>query len=87
MVYAFSFFNGGPLIFEPLFARFNPSLIAPAQNLSTVNSAISWQIRGNLGLLISVSLVLFLLFLIEPDFVRKSGQRIAKFRARVFRTN
>jgi len=84
LVYAFSLFNGGPLIFEPLFTRFYPVLIGPAQNLSTVNSVISWQIRGNLGLVISGSLVLFLLFLVEPEFVKKSRAELAKFRATVF---
>jgi uncharacterized membrane protein len=84
LVYAFSVFNGGPLIFEPLFARFYPVFIGPAQNLSTVNSAISWQIRGNLGLVISISLVLFLLFLVEPEFVKKSKEKLSKFRVQVF---
>jgi hypothetical protein len=85
LIYAFSLFNGGPLIFEPLFARFYPALIAPAQNLSTVNSAISWQIRGGLGLVISLSLGVFLLFLLEPNLIAKIQERLMKIQFQLFR--
>ncbi len=84
LIYAFSLFNGGPLIFEPLFARFYPALIAPAQNLSTVNSAISWQVRGTLGLAISTSLGVFLLFLVDPAFLKKIQERANKARFQFF---
>ena len=84
LVYAFSLFNGGTLIFEPLFARFYPVLIGPAQNLGAVNSAIAWTIRGTLGLVISASLAVFLLFLAEPAVLKKSQERVAKVFAQVF---
>jgi hypothetical protein len=69
-VYIFTTFNGGTLIFEPLLARFNPAAIEPVRNLSIVNSSLFWTIRGTMGLIISVSLLLFLLFLMEPDGVK-----------------
>ena len=82
LVYAFSLFNGGLLIFEPLFARFNPVLIGPAQNLSTANSALTWTARGTLGLIISVSLALFLVFLAEPAVLKKSQEKLGKIFAK-----
>jgi hypothetical protein len=78
LVYAFSLFNGGPLIFEPLFSRFYPALIGPAMSLSTVNSNLAWIVRGNLGLVISVALSLFLIFLVEPQFLQKSRQKLLR---------
>jgi hypothetical protein len=84
LVYAFSLFNGGPLIFEPLFARFYPALIGPAQNLSTVNSNLAWTIRGSLGLIISLSLTLFLLFLAEPLMLKKAQEKAKKIITRPF---
>ena len=83
MVYAFSLFNGGPLIFEPLFTRYLPAMIEPARNLSTVNSLVSWQIRGILGLATSSSLVLFLLFLAEPAFFEGAREKLAILRLKV----
>ncbi len=87
LVYAFSLFNGMPLIFEPFFTRFFPMMIVPAENLSTVNSVISWQIRGVLGLFISVSLALFLLFLFEPELLEKSRHKFASLRLQFPRRN
>ena len=78
LVYAFSLFNGGPMIFEPLFSAFYPAVISPISNLSMVNSALAWTIRGMLGLAISVALGLFLLFLAEPALMSKSKEKLQK---------
>lgn len=69
LVYAFILFNGGLLIFEPLFTKFYPLAIGPTQNLSVTNAAIAWATRGTLGLAISVALVAFLLFLAKPEIL------------------
>ena len=87
LVYLFSLFNGAPLIFEPLFAKFFPEMIIPAENLSTANSALFWQIRGVLGLAISISLALFLVHLVDPTYFEKNKQRLARLRRHDFYRN
>jgi hypothetical protein len=76
LVYSFSLFNGGPMIFEPLFSAFYPAPISQVTSLSTVNSEFAWIIRGTLGLAISVALGLYLLFLAEPDFASKAREKL-----------
>lgn len=78
LVYAFSSVNGGPMIFEPLFSRFYPDPISPLTNLSTVNSAIAWTIRGTLGLVISVALGVYLTFLAKPDWLAKAKETLRR---------
>jgi hypothetical protein len=84
LVYLFTLFNGAPLIFEPLFAKFFPEAISPVENLSSANSTIFWQVRGVLGFAISISLALFLVHLLDPTFLEKSKQRLARFRNQDF---
>ncbi len=84
LVYSFSLFNGGGLmIFEPLFMAFYHAPISPLIEISTINSALVWIIRGNLGLIISVALGLYLLFLADADFLSKAKRKLQKrFRTR-----
>jgi Gpi18-like mannosyltransferase len=84
LVYSFSTFNGGPSIFEPLLSKFSPSAISPVRDFSQVNSALFWNIRGNLGLIISLSLFIFLIFMVEPEVLKKSRIRILKIRSIFF---
>ncbi len=70
LVYAFSLFNGGLLIFKPLFTEFYPAPIKPVLALSQVNIGISWVIRGILGLFVSITLLLFLAILIRPEILK-----------------
>jgi hypothetical protein len=84
LVYSFSIFNGGPLIFEPLLTRFSASTIGPVRDFSQINSSLFWNIRGTLGLTISLSLFVFLIFLVEPEILKKSRSRILKIRPNFF---
>jgi hypothetical protein len=65
LILVFSFFNGGSTIFQPLFEKIYPTIIAPVQQISSTTSWLSWSIRGYLGLIVSVSLAIFLLALAE----------------------
>ncbi len=82
LVYFFTFFNGGPLIFEPLFAKVYPPLIPPVVALRNQYGIISWQIRGATGLAISISLIGFLAYLAEPNIIQKSQQKIKMLQAK-----
>ncbi len=76
LIYSFSLFNGGPMIFEPFFRVFYPAPISQVTNLSTVNSELAWIVRGTLGLIISVALGLYLAFLADPDFALKAKEKL-----------
>ena len=67
LVYCFSIFNWGPFIFEPLIRKFFPSLLEIITSFDPSQSAFIWQMRGTLGLIISILLGLFLLLLLKPD--------------------
>jgi hypothetical protein len=78
LIYAFSFFNGGSAIFQPLFEKFSPAVVGPAQQLSSNSSWLIWNIRGYLGLIISVALICYLAALVEPDLLKRSKEKISK---------
>ncbi len=84
LVYSFSIVNGGPLIFEPLLTMLSPSAIAPVRDFSQINSLLFWNIRGILGLIISLSLFVFLIFLVEPNVLKKIQTKILKIRFNLF---
>ena len=67
LVYCFSIFNWGPFIFEPLIKKFFPSLLEIITSFDPSQSAFIWQMRGTLGLIISILLGLFLLILLKPE--------------------
>jgi len=75
LVYGFSLFNWGPFIFQPFAERFFPSLLQTIWSLDPSNNALIWNIRGILGLIISIFLGLFLLLLLKQDeisiFIKK----------------
>jgi Gpi18-like mannosyltransferase len=76
LVYIFTTFNGGTLIFEPLLARFYPVAIEPVRDFSIVNNSLFWTIRGTMGLVISAALVMFLLVLMKTDGWKLTLRRI-----------
>jgi uncharacterized membrane protein len=67
LVYGFSLVNGGPSIFQPLVMHFSTTTVTAAETINAANTTIFWQIRGFLGLAISLSLAAFLLTLLEPE--------------------
>jgi hypothetical protein len=76
LIFAFSFFNGGSAIFQPLFEKYNPAIVGPAQELSSNSSWLIWNIRGFLGLIISLSLLIYFIALAKPDALRKRKEKL-----------
>jgi hypothetical protein len=76
LIYAFSFFNGGSAIFQPLFERFYPVAVAPAQQLSANSSALTWTLRGYLGLFVSLALAGYLAWLMKPAWWERGKERL-----------
>jgi hypothetical protein len=79
LVYVFSLFNWGLFIFEPLVERFFPSLLPSIEYFDPSKSSLIWHVRGILGLIITIFLGVFLLFLIKPEAFAKSLRRIRAF--------
>jgi hypothetical protein len=65
LVFAFSAVNWGPFIFEPLLARLSPALQQKIQIMNPGTNPTVWNVRGILGLMISVSLAAFLLLMLH----------------------
>jgi Gpi18-like mannosyltransferase len=82
LVFAFSAFNWGPFIFEPLLKRFSPELLASIQFLDPSNPLI-WTIREILGLVVSVSLIAFLVGLAKPAVFERIQKKVSKTFAQV----
>jgi hypothetical protein len=78
LIYIFSLFNWGPLIFEPLAENFFPSLLQIIWSFDPSKSKLIWNIRGILGLTISVFLGIFLLLLLKQDEISAYIKRMLK---------
>jgi hypothetical protein len=78
LILVFSFFNGGSTIFQPLFEKIYPTVIASAQQISSTTSWLTWSIRGYLGLIVSISLAIFLLALTDVTIYERTKERISK---------
>ncbi len=76
LVYAFSAFNYGELIFQPLLENFYPSLLESIQFLMPTYSYFTWQIRGVIGLIVSLSLGTFLIILMKARAPKKDSQSL-----------
>ena len=76
-VFAFSTFNWGPFIFAPLLQQFSHPLLAAIQVLNPSEPLI-WTIRGVLGLVVSLSLCVFLAGLTKPQFFERVFRRKQK---------
>jgi hypothetical protein len=74
LVLAFSAFNWGPFIFAPLFSRFSPKLLEAIQFLNPSNPLV-WNIRGLLGLAVTVGLSVFLVALSGVKIFGKTRTR------------
>jgi Gpi18-like mannosyltransferase len=68
-VFAFSTFNWGPFIFAPLLQQFSPPLLTTIQVFNPSEPLI-WTVRGILGLVVSLSLCVFLIALAKPQFFK-----------------
>ncbi|MFB3888385.1 MAG: glycosyltransferase 87 family protein [Candidatus Bathyarchaeia archaeon] len=78
LVFAFSTFNWGPFIFEPLLTQFSPSLLKPLQLLNPSRSSLVWTIRGTLGLSVSLSIAAFLAVLVKPEILTAMDEKVRK---------
>jgi Gpi18-like mannosyltransferase len=67
LVFAFSMSNWGPFIFEPLAERFFPFALPAILNLDPSQNSLIWNIRGTLGLLISLCLGTYLFLLLNQN--------------------
>ena len=76
LVYAFSAVNGGEFIFEPLLERFFPPLLVSIQNLYANYGSLIRTIRGMLGLIISLSLGIFLIILMRPSIPKQTLNKL-----------
>ena len=77
LVFAFSTFNWGPLIFAPLLKQFYPPLLEAIQVFDPKNALI-WTTRGVLGLAVSLSLCAFLVGLAKPAVFERILKKIPK---------
>jgi hypothetical protein len=82
LVFAFSTFNWGPFIFEPLLTRFSPNILASIQILNPARPFI-WTIREILGLVVSISLGAFLLGLAKPGVFERIQKKVSKALTRI----
>ena len=62
LVFAFSAFNWGPFIFAPLLSTLSPKLLGAIEFFNPSNPFI-WNVRGLLGLAVSIGLAAFLIAL------------------------
>jgi hypothetical protein len=82
LVFAFSVFNWGPFVFQPLLAKFSPSTLETIQFLDPSKNPVVWTVREVLGLVVTLSIGTFLVILAKPAFLKRMWQRTAK---RLFR--
>jgi hypothetical protein len=71
LIYVFSLFNNGLAIFKPLVERFAPSLTTSISPLDPSQSRLVWEVRGILGLVVSLALLGFLLTLASSRKIEK----------------
>lgn len=85
LIYAFTITNQSLFIFAPLLERFSPPLLAALQNFHLSNGHLLWMIRGTLGLIVSLSLAVFLALLMKPEVVEQARDRLHRVSRRVRR--
>jgi len=73
-VYIFSVANQSLFIFTPLLERFSPSLLADLQRFHLENGPLVHTIRGTMGLVTSLSLVIFLVLLMKPRILDRAKE-------------
>jgi hypothetical protein len=78
-VYIFTVANQSLFAFSPLLERFSPSLLADLTSFhrSPVYGPIVHAVRGTMGLVTSLSLLVFLVLLMKPTIVEKVQKQFA----------
>ena len=84
-VYIFSVANQSLFVFTPLLERFSPPLLADLNRFHLDNGPLVHAIRGTMGLVTSLALVVFLLFLIKPNTLEQAKEKI-RHKIRFFAT-
>ena len=75
-IYIFSVANQSLFIFKPLLERFSPPLLTDLTNFHLENGPLVHTIRGVMGLVISLSLLVFLVLLLKPAILEKAQERL-----------
>jgi hypothetical protein len=70
-VYIFSVANQSLFIFTPLLERFLPMFLVNLQRFHLENGPLIHTIRGTMGLVTSVAILVFLLVLAKPELLKK----------------
>ncbi len=70
LVFSFSLFNWGPFIFEPLVETFFPNFLSLIRVMDPSKNQFIWNLRGILGLIISISLGLYLFLLLKQPKIK-----------------
>ena len=73
-VYIFTVANQTLFVFTPLLEKFSPSTLTALQNFYLDNGPLIWTIRGDMGLVVSLSLVCFLVLLLKPSIIEKAHE-------------
>jgi Gpi18-like mannosyltransferase len=79
LVYIFSFANQSLALFEPLAQSLSPSIITDAQDFAFDNGQLIWTIRGTMGLIVSISLIVSLVLLIKPEILKHIQEKLGRF--------
>ena len=75
-VYIFTVTNQTPFVFTPLLEKFSQPTLTALQNLYLYNGPLIWTIRGDMGLVITLSLLCFLVLLLKPTIIEKTQARL-----------
>jgi hypothetical protein len=83
LVYAFAVTNLNLYVFEPFVWKISSPLGVALHDFYDLNGVLIWSIRNNLGLVISVALILFLVVLMKPTLFQSIPAAFGKLRRRV----
>lgn len=75
-VYIFAVANQTLFVFTPLLEKFSPPTLTALQNFYFENGPLLWTIRGTMGLVVSLSLLCFLVLLLRPTIIEKAQERL-----------
>jgi hypothetical protein len=75
-VYIFTIANQTLFVFTPLLERFSPQLLTNLTNFHLENGPLVNTIRGTMGLVTSMSLLVFLVLLLKPMILEKAQEKL-----------
>jgi len=78
LIYVYSFANHNLFLFVPFLEIVSPSLIVDIENLyfSSDLGPILWTVRGTMGLVVSLSLIVFLAIILKPELLEILQERV-----------